>query len=273
MSRLPLHLDLIPMDLAWADARANIRLMDEAIQSRMKERSDIPSDARVFVFPEVALTAFVTDRSGDVALPRLGPEVEAVRALAGKYKTAIVFGFPERVEGQEKPYNTLLFVSPQGEDLADYQKLHLYTASSPPESESYQHGQSGTVLTYRGWKIAFAICFDLRFSNLFHAYAQAGADLVVLPACWIGGPGKSVQLQTLSAARAIEGQCFFAALNRSGKDPSASYEGEVLCFAPRGEPLVEKTGFDLDSALLDEARKLKVRPSDLEEYPVVSVET
>jgi predicted amidohydrolase len=169
--------------------------------------------------------------------------------------------------------NTVLLVSPSGEDLADYQKTHLYTVGKPPESESYQSGRTGTLVLYRGWKIGFGICFDLRFPALFQAYAQSEADLVILPACWLGGPGKSAQFKTLSSARAIEGQYFFAALNRSGKDPFSFYEGEALCFLPKGESLLAKNGFDLDPALLDEARKLKVRPSDLEEYPIVIVES
>lgn len=269
MSKLPLHLDLVPMDLAWEDPRENARRIDSAIAARLRESPEISPEERIFVFPEVALTGFVTADSSAAALSRLGGEVQAVREIAKKYSVAILVGFPEKVEGQLKPFNTVLFISPEGEDLADYQKMHLYTASNPPESESYQRGSSGCILVYRGWKIGFSICFDLRFPAMFLAYAQDGADLVILPACWIGGPGKSYQFRTLSAARAIEGQFFFAALNRSGKDPSAQYEGEALCFGPKGEQLMENRGFDLKPELLDEARKLRVRPSDLEEYPGV----
>lgn len=271
MSKLPLHLDLIPMDLAWGDPRENLRRMEEAIASRLKGSPKVSTSERIFVFPEVALTGFVTDESEAVAISRLSPEIQAVREMAKKYAVAILVGFPEKVEGQKKPFNTILFVSPEGDDLADYQKLHLYTASAPAESESYQRGSAGTILSYRGWKIGFAICFDLRFPGMFTAYAQDGADLVILPACWLGGPGKSYQFRTLSAARAIEGQFFFAALNRSGKDPAASYEGEALCYGPKGEQLTESDGFDLDPGLLHEARKLRVRASDLEEYPGVIV--
>jgi predicted amidohydrolase len=269
MSRLPLHLDLIPMDLVWADAKANIALMDSAIQARLRETPQIDPESRIFVFPEVSLTAFVTKDSQAVALPRTSEEVQKVRDLAKKYKTAVVFGFPEKAAGQEKPFNTILMVSPKGEDIADYQKLHLYTAGNPAESETYQCGDSGTLVSYRGWKIAFGICFDLRFPGMFQSYAREGADLVILPACWIGGPQKSDQFKTLSASRAIEGQCFFAALNRSGKDEFYSYEGEVLCFAPKGEALSGSAGFDLNPELVEVARKLAVRASGREEYPVV----
>lgn len=272
MPREKLHLDLIPLDLAWADPAENLRRMEAAIDTRLAATAGISPESRIFVFPELTLTAFVTEGSDRVALSRAAPEVEKARALAKKFNTAIVFGFPEKVERENRPVNTLLFVSPEGEDRADYQKLHLFTGSQPPETASYRPGSSCTLLQYRGWKIGFGICFDLRFPAMFQSLAREEADLVILPACWVGGPGKSDQFRTLSAARAIETQSFFASLNRSGKDPQYFYEGEVLVHGPKGEPLEESNGLTLDPALLEEARKLKLRPSDLEEYPVVLCE-
>jgi predicted amidohydrolase len=272
MPKQPLHLDLIPIDLAWGNPRENLSRIESAIERRLKETPSISPQERLFVFPETALTGFVTEKSHEAALDRNGPELEQARQIAKKHSVGLIVGFPEK-SGQARPFNTLLVISPEGRDLADYQKIHLYTVGKPSESESYERGSTGTIFSYRGWKIALAICFDLRFSGLFLSYAHEGADLVILPSCWIGGTGKSYQFKTLSAARSIEGQFFFAALNRSGKDPFASYEGEALCFGPKGEALSDAGGFRLDPALLEEARKLQVRPSDLEEYPVLTAGT
>jgi predicted amidohydrolase len=261
--------------LAWEDISKNLASTEEAISSRLKVTPEISPESRVFVFPETLLTGFVTSGAAQVAVDRNGTEVRAFRELAKKYRTALIIGFPERVAGQEKPHNTLLMISHGGEDLADYQKIHLYTAGAAPESSHYERGDVGTLVNYRGWKIGFGICFDLRFPEMFQVYAKAGAELVILPACWIGGPGKARQFEILSAARAIEGQCFFGALNRSGKDPHVSYEGDVWCFSPKGEPLKEVSsgqGFDLDPALLEDARKLLVRGSDLEEYQTILID-
>jgi len=272
MSKQAIHLDLIAMDLAWESPAKNLALSEEAILSRIGKVPEIPSESRVFVFPELSMTGFVTQTPGKAAVDRNGAEVQAYRELAKKHRTALVIGFPERIAGQEKPSNTLLFISPQGEDLADYQKMHLFTAGTSPESQAYQRGEAGTLVSYRGWKFGFGICFDLRFPEMFQVYAQAGADIVILPACWVGGPGKARQFEILSASRAIEGQCFFASLNRSGKDPSFAYEGDVWCFSPKGEVIREISsngGFDLDPVLLDDARKLQIRESDLDEYQTV----
>jgi omega-amidase len=275
MSKLALHLDLVPLDLAWEDIPRNLALTEEAIVSRLKANPQLPSESRLFVFPEVSLTGFVTETATEVAVERNGSEVQAFRDLAKKYRTALVIGFPEKIAGQEKPSNTLLLISPQGEDLADYQKIHLYTAGPTPESATYERGSVGTIVDYRGWKLGFGICFDLRFPELFQVYAREGVELVILPACWIGGPGKARQFEVLSAARAIEGQFFFGSLNRSGKDPHCSFEGDVWCFSPKGEPLAEVSrggGFSLNPEMLVDAKKLQVRNSDLEEYRTVIVD-
>jgi predicted amidohydrolase len=269
-SKLELHLDLIPLDLAWSDPKTNVSRMEAAISERLKENPAIDSRSRIFVFPELTLTGFVTTEPEKAALERGDTNVTAVLALAEKYQVAVVFGFPER-SGEMKPYNTLLLVDPKGRIVADYQKIHLFTVGNPSEAEVYEAGDAGTLVRYRGWNIGFGICFDLRFSGLFHAYAKNETDLIILPACWLGGSGKARQFLSMSSAHAITGQCFFAALNRSGNDPHYSFEGDVLCFSPKGEPVVNRSGFDLNPSLVEDARKLQVRPSDREEYPVLAV--
>jgi predicted amidohydrolase len=265
MSKLPLHLDLIPLDLAWCDPAENLKRMEKAIADRLAESPSLPKESRLFVFPETTLTAFVTGADCRSLDPE-SSEVRAALALAKKHGVGLVFGFPEKVPGQERPLNTLYLVSPEGRKLAAYHKQHLFTGGASPESGCFAHGSSGTLAHYRGWKIGFGICFDLRFPAMFLPYARKGADLLLLPSCWLGGPGKSYQFRTMAAARAIENQAFFAALNRSGKDPYATYEGEALCFSPKGEPLPAVAGLQLDPALLEDARKLSVRASELASY-------
>jgi omega-amidase len=190
--------------------------------------------------------------------------------LAREFQTAIVFGFPEKQNGA--PWNTLIFVDPTGRELGDYQKIHLFTAGSPSEHSTYEAGTSGVMIEFQGWKIAFGICFDLRFPQLFQAYARENVDLVILPACWVGGPGKSHQFQTLSAAHAIAGQYYFLSVNRSGSDPHFPYEGEALLYNPRGVKIEGDAPYQLKESVLLEAKKLSVRASDQENYPVVMSE-
>jgi omega-amidase len=267
MSKPDLYLDPVPLNLVWKDPLANLKAMRIEIAARLKKAPQIASQNRIFVFPELTLTGFVTENPGENALDREHEAVRGVKDLAREFHTAIVFGFPERQQGA--PWNTLIFVDPSGEELGDYQKIHLFTAGSPSEHTTYEAGTSGVMIEFQGWKIAFGICFDLRFPQLFQAYARENADLVILPACWLSGPGKSHHLQTLSAAHAIAGQYYFLSVNRSGSDPHFSFEGEALLYSPKGERAEGDGPYKLTESALLETRKLLVRPSDQESYTIV----
>jgi 5-aminopentanamidase len=278
-SKPDLYLDPVPMDLVWGDPWANVKRMREEITQRLhhaaKHHPEIGSEDRIFVFPEMTLTGFDTAHAETVALDRNTEVVQSVHALARELKTAIVFGFPER-GASKRPVNTLLFIDSSGEEVADYQKMHLYTGSlpgAPSEPEMFDGGKAGVIVEYHGWKIGLAICFDLRFPQLFHAYAEEGADLVLQIASWIPGPLKSYQFQTLSAAHAIMGQYYFLSVNRSGHDAAFTFEGEALVYSPKGERLSGEAPFRISEIALHEARTLAVRASDQESYPVVVVET
>jgi len=223
------------MDLAWKDPAENIRRMSTEIRSRLAAHPGVDPRSLLFVFPELTLTGFVTGDPRTSALSRDSREVQAVLALARELGTAIVFGFPE--PAGDRVRNTLLFAGPGGDVVASFQKLHLFTQGKPSEAETYECGDQPVMTEYRGWKLGFGVCFDLRFPELFQNYAAQDVELIVLPACWVGGPTKSDQFQTLSRAHAILCRSFFAAVNRTGRDPNFSYEGEALVYGPRGEVL------------------------------------
>lgn len=258
MSREPLHVHPVALDLAWNDAEANLAQVDEALAERL--RGVARPEEHLFLFPELTLTGFVTKDPPAFGLAD-GP-VAKLAALAAKYRTALAAGFPEKAAG--KPHNALALFGPDGKLVARYHKLHLFTWGKNPEAETYAAGQAGVVATYRGWKLGLAICFDIRFPPLFHEYAKAGVDLLLISSCWIGGPHKTTQYRTITSAHAILTQAYVAAVNRAGKDPFFEYDGSEYVFSPFGEP----AGPALDPAELDAARKLVVRPSDLPAYSV-----
>lgn len=263
-----LWLEPVSLDLAWKEPAENLRRMRAEIQGRLKSRPEIPAGERLFVFPELTLTGFVTDEPRSAALSRESAPVRAVSDLAREFGTGILAGFPEPGSKDGSVKNTLLGFGPDGSIFADYQKLHLFTAGKPAESETYESGERGAVANYRGWRIGLGICFDLRFPELFQAYAAEGADVMVLPACWVGGPTKSQQFKSLAQAHAILTQSFFLAVNRSGSDPNFQYEGEAFFFGPRGEGFEGAGPFHLDPVLLEKARGLPVRASRRSRYEV-----
>lgn len=267
MPKSILRLQPCPLDLSWNDPAENLRRIEKAVRAGLPGGS-VPEES-LFLFPELTLTGFVTDSPPSFSVD--DPPVRALGALAKKYGAALAAGFPEKnPDNPKRPYNTLALFGPDGTILGKYRKLHLFTFGIIPETEIFAAGDTGITIDYRGWKTGLTICFDLRFPALYSAYARAGADLILAPACWVGGEHKSYQFRTLGSAHAVLSQAFVASVNRSGRDPSYEYDGSRYVFSPFGEDLLAGSadGLALDPELLDACRKMKVRPSDLPEYPV-----
>lgn len=194
-----------------------------------------------------------------------------IQALARKHRTAIAAGFPEKnPKNSKRPRNAVALVAPDGRLVAKYHKLHLFTVGKNPESAAYSTGEAGVSCVYRGWKIGFAICFDLRFPALFHEYAKAQIDIMLVPSCWIGGPHKSEQYRTLAAAYANLTQAYLAAVNRSGKDPFFDYDGSGYVCSPFGDDVYRGEPCGLDPDRIETCRRMSVRSADRPRYLISS---
>lgn len=268
--RLPFFVEPVPLDLAWKDPEANLAAIEREVRSRLACAPEAPSEARLFLFPELTLTGFVTQAPPAYRCDPPDPPLARLKALARELRTGLAVGFPEvNPLDSRRPFNTLAVISPDGAEAARYRKTHLFTFGEMPESTVYAAGEGGTIFEYRGWKIGLAICFDMRFSGLFHAYAKAGADLVLAAACWVDGPHKTYQYKTLGSAHAILAQAYVAAVNRSGRDPSYGYDGSAYVFSPFGEDLYKGSAMRLDPEELEACRRLVVRPADRPSYPLI----
>ena len=266
MMRESLSVLPVALDLAWNDPEENLNRIDAAIQkgvSGVREPASL-----LFLFPEVTLTAFVTESPKSFSVDEKDGPVARLRDIAAKYGVGLVAGFPETHSGGAKPFNASLLIGPDGHIHAHYRKMHLFTFGKNPESERYSKGNAGAVALYRGWNIGLSVCFDARFTRLYHAYAQAGVDLILVSSCWVGGEHKSYQYKTLTSAHAIATQAYVAAVNRSGRDPNFDYDGSAYVFSPYGENMFESAPVELSDETLAECRGLVVRPSDCGDYPI-----
>lgn len=269
MSREPLHLLPSAITLAYNDPAENLRRIEAAVEEGLKASPGVPSESILFVFPELTLTGFVTRKPVLGSLHPPDALVSSLLEIAKRRRVGLVAGFPEASrKAGGSPRNCLVLAGPDGRVRAAYRKMHLFTVGDNPESAFYEPGETGTTCVYRGWRIGFAICFDLRFSALFFRYAKASADLVVVPACWIGGPHKSEQFRTLASAQAILMQSYLCAVNMSGKDPFHEYDGARYLFSPFGDDVFTGAPCALDYARLEACRKMKVRAADRAEYRV-----
>ena len=263
-----LYIEPVAMDLAFNQPWENLKRIEAGVKARLAA-SPVPSEERLLLFPELSLTGFVTQAPAAFDLHGGDPLVERLRAIAAQNRTALAVGLPERnPRDAARPYNTLALLDPEGKIFAAYRKLHLFTLGAAPESACYSAGEKGVMAEYRGWKLGLSICFDLRFAGLYHQYARSGAELLLAPACWVGGPHKSEQFRTLGAAHAILSQAYLASVNRAGRDPAFEYDGAEYVFSPFGENLSKGGPCRLDRAELEACRRLAVRSADRPAYQV-----
>ncbi len=262
-----LYLQPLSLDLAWNDPGGNLGRIEAGIRERLEASSRIPSESQLFLFPELTLTGFVTQNPPAFALR--DPWIQRLSDIARRNNTALAAGFPEKnPRTPKKPFNSLALFAPDGRVVARYHKTHLFTVGKNPESKGYSAGSGGVACVYRGWRIGFAVCFDIRFPGLFHQYAKSKVDLLLVASCWIGGPHKSYQYRTINSAHAILSQAYVASVNRSGKDPFYEYDGSQYVFSPFGENLFDQGPVPLDPEELERCRQLIVRPSDRPVYPI-----
>ena len=116
--------------------------------------------------------------------------------------------------------NTSVVFDRAGTEIARYSKIHLFDVRTPDglvyaESDRLTAGNEVVVADCEGITIGLAICYDLRFPQLFHALADRGAHLLLLPAAFTVPTGIS-HWEPLLRARAIENGCYVAACGQWG---------------------------------------------------------
>lgn len=186
----------------------------------------------VVVLPETWNTGFFPQDLASCA-DRDGERTKAVfSALAKELNVNIVCG---SVANRKKGgiYNTAYVFDRSGEVAAEYDKIHLFTYAK--EEEHFQPGDHLCRFTLDGQRCALIICYDLRFPELTRTLAVEGLDLLFVPAQW---PDKrSMHLQTLARARAIENQMFLVLCNSVGTAGSTRCGGGSAVIDPWGEYL------------------------------------
>jgi len=117
-------------------------------------------------------------------------------------------------------FNTTLVFGPDGQELARYRKIHLFDVTTPNGQgyrESAMFGAGDAVVTCQaaGMTLGLAICYDIRFPELFLALRRAGSDVIFLPAAFTAETGRD-HWEVLLRARAIETQCWMVAAATTG---------------------------------------------------------
>jgi predicted amidohydrolase len=181
-----------------------------------------------------------------------GTAVNWMRNTSAKKNCAITGSLI--IREAEKFYNRLIFMRPDG-SFEQYDKKHLFTMAK--EEETYTAGTEKIIIDYMGWKICPLICYDLRFP-IWNRNLE-DYDLAIYVANW--PDRRSYHWRSLLTARAIENQCYVAAVNRVGTDgKDLYYSGHSSLIDPTGEAIYQKADaediqqFDLNKECLIEIR-------------------
>ena len=199
-----------------------------------------------------------------------GPIAKRLAAISSERGMWVAGGSIQERDGAAV-FNTLPLFDRTGELVARYRKIHLFDVDlpgQPPFRESATYGAGAELVTYptESARLGLAICYDLRFPELFRGLATLGVDVVVLPAQFQHETG-TAHWHVLLRARAIENQCFVVAAAQWGpfgqpEEGRRSY-GHSLVVNPWGEVIAEApeegtcvTFADLD---LTELRRVRAK--------------
>jgi predicted amidohydrolase len=170
--------------------------------------------------------------------------VSTARRLASELGIFLHIGSTAILRADGKIANRALLFSPEGKTLASYDKIHMFdvdldNGESWRESAAYEPGTQAVVSEVNGAKLGFAVCYDLRFPQLFRSEALAGAEVLTVPAAFTRQTGEA-HWHVLLRARAIENGAFVIAAAQGGlhEDGRETY-GHSLIIDPWGRILAE----------------------------------
>ena len=227
-----------------------------AAAGRLLERA-AGAGASLAVLPE-AFALYLSGEQRRLGEDEAGPQPR-VRAVlqeqAARHRLWLVGGtLPLLAAGAARPHAACLVYDADGREVARYDKTHLFDVDVGDRQGSYREsdtfcaggGQVVTVPTPWG-RLGLAVCYDLRFPELFQLLREQGAELIAVPSAFTRRTGLAHWLPLLRA-RAIETQCYLIGANQGGEHSAKRHTsggsaiidgwGTVLAEAPFGERAV-----------------------------------
>jgi omega-amidase len=222
-----LNISLIQTSVVWEDKQTNLNHFSQKI-------SQVGS-ADLIVLPEMFNTGFTMDASR-FAESMDGETIQWIMSNAKRLNKHIAGSLI--VEELGLYYNRFVCASPNGA-LMHYDKRHAFSMAG--EDKVFAKGQDRVVWDINGWKICPMVCYDLRFP--VWSRNNLNYDVLLYTANW---PTKRINhWLTLAKARAIENQCYVAAVSRIGTDGvGIEYNGNSIICDFDGESLSHNEGKD-----------------------------
>lgn len=219
-----MNITLVQTKLHWEKIEANLEMFSQKLQN-------LPQ-TDLIILPEMFTTGFSMN-AAPLAEEMGASAMQWMEKQASKHQAVITGSLI--IKEHDNFYNRLIWMRPDG-SYEYYDKKHLFTMAK--EEETYTAGDKKVIIEYMGFKICPLICYDLRFPVWNRN--KEDYDLAIYVANW---PAKrSYHWRSLLLARAIENQCYVAAVNRVGDDgKDFHYSGDSALIDPAGEIIYQKT--------------------------------
>lgn len=233
--------------------------------------------AEVICLPEMWDCPYSNDYFREYAETADGETVKFMSELAAELGIYLIGGSISELD-DDKVYNTTFCFDRKGNVIGKHRKTHLFDIDVEGgirfmESDTLTAGDSPTVIDTEFGKIGVAICYDVRFPELFRRMTLEGARLVMLPAAFNMTTGPAHWDLTMRA-RALDNQIFFAA-NSPARDEGGIYVaygnscvaspwGDFIAHADEKECIIyADIDFEYEDAIRDQLPLLKHRRPEL----------
>jgi predicted amidohydrolase len=248
------------------DPAANLPVTRDAITRAALE------GARLVATPEVT-NCVSASRSHQREVLRREEDDDTLAALrddAARHGIWLLVGSLALKTEEERFANRSFLISPAGEIEARYDKIHMFDVAISEsetyrESEGFRPGDRAVLAQTPFARIGMTICYDVRFPHLYRALAQAGAEVLTVPAAFSPVSG-AAHWHALLRARAIECGAWVLAPAQTGTHAATRGKerqtyGHALAVSPWGEVVAEAgeapgvLAFDMDMGAVAEARR------------------
>ena len=245
------------------NVKANLEEAEKLIKTAVQQ------EAELVVLPEnfAIMGLSEMDKVAIAEPPGEGPIQQFLSQQARKYEVWIVGGtIPIESNVAGKVFSASLLYNDKGDMVARYDKIHLFdvvleaSKESYNESETIESGDDVVVVDTPFGKLGMAICYDLRFPELFRAMADVGMEICVLPSAFTSLTGKA-HWESLLRARAIENLCYMVAPDQGGYHINGrETHGDSMIIDPWGvvlNRLPHGTGVVVSDIDLEKLRKTR----------------
>ncbi len=243
-----MKLSIAQYSIQFGEPSRNLESIHTMARQAGREKSNL------LLLPELCLHGYHSETIKNNADYHLTAVLPELIEIAKENSLDICGSFIE--DESEYRYNTMIYLDKNGQLLGKYRKIHLF---KPLHEHFHFHpGSQITVVDTAFGKLGLAICYDLRFPEMFRAMTARGVKGFLISAEW---PIERIEhWQVITKARAIENLAWVAACNCIGNTQKTLFGGSSLFVSPWGETLAQLEGkscrtIEFDPAITDQVRQ------------------